>query len=264
MRISVAVVLFLLGTLSANELVAQVADSVDTREIYISTNWPEAAVEVDGEIVGIAQRKHFSVSRDVERVRLVPPSGGGWDIRPVEVAIGDIPGDTLDILLDFPYHYKFESAPYGAEVLLEGSEGTVSLGATPFLYKTDTPLSDYVTFSLTGFLPESVEPGSAMWNRHVVELRPENLTDVSDHIYYGESRRKHRWWIDAAAVSTALAAGALAVHYKFKADNRFDEYTDTGNPDLQPQINRYDDYSTASLVVMEAGIALFAIRLILR
>lgn len=242
----------------------QSVDTLDVREIIVSTNWPDAAVEVDGQIIGIAQRKNFTVDREDKIIRLVPPSGGGWDIRPVEASLEGIAADTVDVLLDFPYHYKFESAPYGAEVSLGEREDRIVLGSTPFLYKSSRPLTDYVTFSLTGFIPESLEPGSDIWNRHVVELSPTNVADIPEHIYYGEPGRKHRWWIDAAAVTTALAAGALAVHYKFKADNRFDDYTITGNPDLQSSINRYDDYSTASLIVMEAGIAVFAIRLILR
>ena len=56
----------------------------------------------------------------------------------------------------------------------------------------------------------------------------------------------------------------MAVHFKFKADRRYDRYVETGDPALRPAIKRYDTYSGVALGVMQAGAGLFAVRLILR
>ncbi len=258
-------ILFVVGiTLVANDVSGQATDSLRLKHIFVSTNWTDAVVEVDGNVLGTAVRKQFVVPSTSKTVKLIPPTGGAWDIHPIQASIDLTAGDSVSIDLDFPHYYKFESAPYGASVVINGASGATVLGTTPFLYESRRPLSEPVEFRLAGFFPEAIAPGDAIWNRYVVEMKPENLDDIADHVYYGQNSRSRRWWIDAAAVATAATAGVLAIHYKFKADSRFDEYERTGNPALRPEIDRLDNYSAVSLVMMEAGIGLFAIRLVLR
>ncbi len=73
-----------------------------------------------------------------------------------------------------------------------------------------------------------------------------------------------RRWIDAAAVTTALVAGAVAVHFKRKADARYDIYRVTGDPTLRPVIRDYDTKSGVAAGVMQAGVTVFAVRLLRR
>ena len=48
------------------------------------------------------------------------------------------------------------------------------------------------------------------------------------------------------------------------ADNRFDRYQETGDPLLRPTIRTYDTRSAVALGAMQAGVGVFAIRLVLR
>jgi hypothetical protein len=124
-------------------------------------------------------------------------------------------------------------------------------------------LTGRIEFSLDGFKPDSVTPGAELWNLHAVDLQPADTDrDAARLALSAPSTRKT--WIDYVAVGTALAAGALAVHFKFEADRRYDRYRKTGDPDLRPGIKRYDVYSGVALGVMQAGVGLFAIRLALR
>ncbi|NND70038.1 MAG: hypothetical protein HKN43_00505 [Rhodothermales bacterium] len=243
--------------------VSRAQSSDEYKVVSVLTNWPAAVVEVDGTTLGPAMQESFLVAAESNTLRLLPPSGGAWTIPPIETAIGGATGDTIVVRVDFPYYYKFESAPYDAKIVLANSANGTLLGMTPFVLETDRPLVNDVELQLQGFGTERIRPGDDIWNRYLVELTPLDANRVRGEMNWTGSKRR-RWWIDAAALTTAVTAGAIAVHYKFKADNRFDEFQRTGNPDLRPRIERFDDYSAVSLGVMQAGIGLFAIRLVLR
>jgi hypothetical protein len=205
------------------------------------------------------------------RLVVVPAIAAGWErdaitlaLPPRDAAWGDAaPGDTLRFRADFPHLYRFESVPYGASVVDAAGD---TLGATPLTLSYGEPLTSRVTFALAGFRPEAVDqPGDALWNRHVVRLEPLGEgSEVSGVAVLGLTPPKRRRWIDAAALTTALVGGAVAVHYKFKADRRYDEYTETTDPALRSDIRRFDTYSAVGLGAMQTGVGVFAIRLILR
>lgn len=77
-----------------------------------------------------------------------------------------------------------------------------------------------------------------------------------------EPARSPRSWIDYVSISGALVAGAVAVHYKMKADSRYEVYRQTGDPTLRPAIKRLDTRSGFAVGAMQVGITVFAIRLI--
>jgi hypothetical protein len=62
----------------------------------------------------------------------------------------------------------------------------------------------------------------------------------------------------------ALAAGIVAVHYKFKGDDLYDEYNETGDPALRNNIDRYDNYSAIALGTMQIGVGVLAFRMVFR
>lgn len=104
--------------------------------------------------------------------------------------------------------------------------------------------------------------GRQVWNRQVVLLEP--LTPPAATAAMHLVERPRRRWIDAVALGTAVAAGAVAVHYKFKADRLYDDYLETTDPALRPQIKANDTRSAVALGVMQAGVAVFAVRLVFR
>ncbi len=52
-------------------------------------------------------------------------------------------------------------------------------------------------------------------------------------------------------VGTAVALGAATAYYKLKADNKFDEYQITGNPELLDETDRYDLISGITFTAMQ-------------
>ncbi|QXD16085.1 hypothetical protein GQ464_003815 [Rhodocaloribacter litoris] len=235
--------------------------------LVLETNEPKAMVFADSLWLGPASRAVFTLPPGVRVLRLVPPAVDAWTIEPRQVDLAALPpGDTLRLHLPFPYHYRVESIPFGAPVYLATDSGRVRLGETPLTYRSPAPLQGDLVIDLPGFERERRPAGTALWNRHVVALTPVAAAAAA---FPGaevdwQPPGKHRAWIDYAAVGTALAAGALAVHFKMKADRRFDHYQRTGDPRLRPAIERYDLYSGIALGVSQISLGFFAIRLLLR
>jgi hypothetical protein len=215
--------------------------------------------------LGTAGIGWYRVPRDAREIRLVPGSSMNWSVEPVRTSVRlDARSDTLSMRLDFPYYYRFDSAPFGATVSVMTGAGEIrDVGTTPVIYTSTAPLARTVQFNLDGYTPAEISPGTDVWNRHFVELRRIGDTAGSppDADYHPPSGRK---WIDVAAVTTAIAGGILAVHYKFKADRLFDQYQETGDPALRQQIQQYDVYSGVALGAMQVGVGVFVVRLILR
>jgi hypothetical protein len=57
-------------------------------------------------------------------------------------------------------------------------------------------------------------------------------------------------------VGTAVALGAATAYFKLEADNRFDEYKVTGDPDLLKQTDRLDVISGVSFVALQLNFGL--------
>ena len=62
----------------------------------------------------------------------------------------------------------------------------------------------------------------------------------------------------------AVAAGAVSIHYKFKADRLNEQYEQTGDAALRPRIHDLDTRAGVALGVMQVGVGVLALRFILR
>ncbi len=79
---------------------------------------------------------------------------------------------------------------------------------------------------------------------------------------YAQPDIRRRRGIDVVALSGAVVAGALAVHYRTKADHRFEDWEQDKQPQLKRDIQRLDVLSGVSTGVMQVGIGVFAFRLV--
>lgn len=234
--------------------------------LVLETNAPDALVVADSVVLGPARSQPYRLPPGTQTVRLVAPEIGSWSQRARTLEVPVTVGDTLAAALRFPYRYRIASLPHGATVTHVVDGRRTVLGTTPATVSRDEPFGGVLTVELSGYLPADVEPGTALWNHHNVALTPvarlaeERKTAEMD---WAPPTRRRRW-IDAAAIGTAVVGGALAIHYKFKADRRYDRYVETGDPALRDVIHRYDVYSGVALGAMQVGVGVFAVRLVLR
>ncbi|MDA1028777.1 MAG: hypothetical protein O3B41_06975 [Bacteroidetes bacterium] len=73
---------------------------------------------------------------------------------------------------------------------------------------------------------------------------------------------KKRKWLTYTAAGASLLAGAAAIHFRTKADSRFNSYLETGSPRIKREIKQLDLKSGMALGVMQIGLGVIAFRLI--
>jgi hypothetical protein len=240
-------------------LVMAVGAVAQPRLLTVETNAPDASVFVDSVRVGTAREGPFAIADTARRVALYPP-GGAWSLLG---ASSDIPaGPTPRVRLDLPYHYRIESQPFDATVTLVAPSGVQTrLGATPLDLSRPQPLDGVLVVTRAGYAEARITPGTGIWNRHIVAL---TATGVPVREGFVERYAPRRLWLDAALVGVAVAATAVSVHYKFQADDLFEQYRETGDPALRPRIERLDTQAGVALTAAGVSIGLFSLRLALR
>ena len=233
------------------------------RTLLLDTNVPAALVFVDSVLIGRAERRVFAITSRARVVQLAAPTPGSWSITPISA---DIPAsrdahasDTVAIELRFPYHYYVNSRPYGADVRVLGDSARV-VGHTPVTFQSPEPADSGFEISLAGYRDVVWSPKPGLWSTHDVELEPLDERVVSPVIRDMDGRR---WWIDAVALGVAGASAAAGIHYKFKADRRYEVYEGSGDPSLRPEIKRLDVRSGVALGVMQAALGVLVVRLII-
>ncbi|MFT5142265.1 MAG: hypothetical protein ACI80V_001574 [Rhodothermales bacterium] len=239
---------------AAGRVAAQVA--------VVTSNDPQALVYADSTWLGPASRGTFELPQGTRLVRVVPSAVGSWGVPGVQAAV--IEGDTVRVSAHFPITYRLEGTPFSAQVYQVNGDDEVLLGTTPVVLHEDAPLAGELVFRRAGFSTVSIQPGTAFWNHHQAVLQPlaEDVLIPAD-VRLDIAHRSRRW-IDYAALGAATVGGILAVHYKIKADNRYAEYSETGDPTLRPRIEQLDDRSAIALGAMQAGVGVFALRLVFR
>lgn len=232
--------------------------------VSIATNAGDALLFADSVLIGPVTSGFIGVPSSTRRLRVAVRNANTWSVPPIERRLDARPGDSVEVHLQFPYHYRIESVPFGARVHVERGEEWDNLGTTPLFYTSETPLDGRIVIERPGYAIERVAPGGDVWNRHVVMLKPSDELDPTAAQVDWHPPKQRSVWIDYAALGTAVVAGVVAVHYKFKADDLYSTYEETADPALRDDIHAHDVRSGVALGVMQAGLGIFALRLVLR
>lgn len=231
--------------------------------VHVQTNDPNAVVFADSLRLGRARLGVFRVPPSARMLRLIASGGDAWSVDPQVMPLTATDGDTVRVHLPFPYHYNIETLPFGVATYLVTNGVRKSLGKTPALFIThDAPTGVFV-LEREGYRAAQITPGREIWNPYLVSMEPLDADMVDPIGRPVRPAHKHRW-IDYSAAVLAIAGGALAVHYKFKADRLDDQYRKTGDPVARPRIRTLDDRSAVSLGVMQAGLVVLAVRFVLK
>src|SRR5690606_5360401 len=237
--------------------------------VAVETNAPAARVHLDGRSVGTAAEGPFAVPPGAVTVQLAESAEASWAPRRAEATVAVREGETTTVRLDLPLRYRVETFPVGAEVRLEHDGTAEQLGTAPLVIERSTPLEGTLVAEAPGFLPARTVPGDSLDNRLTLLLRPLEDGAVPETVAGWEPHRRPSRWIDYAAGATALAAAAVAVHFKFQADEYDDRYRTPGSPErgdprLRAEAERLDGYALAALGAMQVSLGVLAIRFVLR
>ena len=237
-------------------LLMTIPSQAQTKTLQVTSNAASAMVYVDGEWLGTVGDGPFRIPASTRQIRVVPGQGDLWSIDPLVFDLTGDEADPLRLQARFPYVYRIESDPSGAELMAGG----VRLGSTPLRLEQREPLAEVIRASLDGYESAERQPGGELWNHVRFDLQqlPASSRAAASGFAVEAPRRD---WVSIAATATAFAAGALAIHYRTKADNRYDDYNELGKPSLRSDIRRLDVQSGVALGVMQAGLGVVAIRL---
>jgi len=119
-------------------------------------------------------------------------------------------------------------------------------------------------------------PDKDIWtNRHVdVELNDDPVQRIVANFVVNQvvdTTLKPKFGIDAVrtnkkwitiATGVSVLSGVAAIHFRTKADNRFNDYLKTGDNRLKQKVKTLDVQSGLALGVMQIGVGVIAFRLI--
>ncbi|HEX8297974.1 MAG TPA: hypothetical protein VF594_02340 [Rubricoccaceae bacterium] len=209
------------------------------------------------------------------RVALVE-AGAAWNPRRASVTVSVPVGDTLGVGLDLPVRVRIETLPAGASVALVLPDGTSrALGTAPLTADLAPGQAGTLVATLAGYREERapLEASGATEPARPVTLflAPDGLTADAPPVTLLTTERRDRRgaFLDAGIGALTLAAGAVAVVTKFRADRIDNRYRDPASAErgvesLRDEAQRLDRVSLVALGAMQLGVGAIALRLILR
>lgn len=234
---------------------------------YVLVDGNEGTVTVDGLEAG-APGDWIEVEAGARRIGLVDDVRA-WNPRRDLEDVTIQAGDSLALDLRLPTRVRIETLPIRALVVRAHPNGERdTLGVAPL----DLDLEDGVSVSLVATL-DAYRPGrlevDASRPLHTILLSPLPDAPLDVALLPTERSTARRTLVDVGIAAGALAAGALAVHYKFRADSADDRYRNELSPDrgveaFRQEALRLDRISAAALVGMQVGVGVLAVRFVLR
>ena len=235
----------------------------DTGEAFllVQSNLPGSLVLVDSSYAGtVGEQRVIRVDPGLHKVGVAPSEVGSWVLSPPETDVVAVVGDTVTVTLDFPITYRIDSVPFGAAVFREDDDR--ALGETPVIFSTDEVLRAAIILEKSGYATERIIPGTEVINQHTVSLRPlEGQIARSDAEEWSPGSSRSSKWLTYLAVGLIVAGGALAVHFKFEADDKYQEYLVTASSETKHEVDRLDRLSYVALGGVQVGLGILVYRL---
>ena len=194
-----------------------------------------------------------------------------WDALRADIRVAPAAGDSLRLTLHLPRRLRVETLPIRAEVVWEGAAGERNvLGTAPLTVELPADAEGTLVATLEGYQPVRIPLGeAAATGPTTILLQPAAGAEPEIELLPTERSVRHRTLIDVGIGAATVAAAAVAVHYKFRADAIDDDYRGDdpalrGDEALRQEAIRLDRYSAVALGAMQVGVAALAVRFILR
>ena len=245
-------------------LLLTVAVPASAQSAWVRVEAPAGAVVVDGQAAG-APGEWLAVEPGEREVALVEDLQT-WDPRRAVQTVAVAAGDSLAVALALPLRSRVETLPIRALVVREDGGRRDTLGAAPLVLELAPGERAQLVATLDGFDAgrATVEAGEPV----TLVLSPSAGTVPDVALLPTERSTVRRTAIDVSIGAAALVAGAVAVHYKFRADAVDDRYrgdtAERGNEALRQEALRLDRLSAVALGVMQVGVGALALRFVLR
>ena len=242
--------------------------SASAQPAWLYVEATEGTVVVDDSSAGAAGEV-LRVAAGERSVQLVD-AVGAWNPRVDSARVVARAGDTLRVRLELPVRRRIESMPRGAAIALAQPDGSVrALGTAPLTFDLPASTLAEVVAEADGFETARQPVGSASEITFVLVIEPGVRVPPEVQTFATRRASRRRTLIDLGIGAATIAAGAVAVYYKFEADDVDDQYRDPeslrrGDEALRQEALRLDRRSGIALGVMQAGVGVLALRFVLR
>ena len=200
------------------------------------------------------------------RVVVLVDDPRAWNPRRASRTVELGAGDSVSVALALPLRSRVETLPIRALVVRTDGGRRDTLGTAPLVLELAPGERATLVATLDGFddARATVPAGEAV----TLMLSPAAGTVPDVALLPTERSTVRRTVIDVSLGAAALVAGAVAVHYKFRADAVDDRYrgdtAERGDEVLRQEALRLDRISAGALAVMQVGVGALALRFVLR
>ncbi len=210
-------------------------------------------VRVDSVLVGKTPIQQFSLSPGEHTIQVFPNNNGIWNVqeRIFRLTVKSHQDTTINAIFSRPVYIN--SIPFGANLLYDSTK----IGTTPLYIPFEENKGKKFELVKSGYKPYffTLDTTHSIFAR----LKPENATtEVSKPHLLGfipKRRLKSKFTLLALTVATHWAS----FYFKNQADENFDKYNRTTNPQLMDRYwnrtKKFDRLSAISLGVSYASLA---------
>lgn len=207
-------------------------------QLLIQTNRDSTGFFIDNKFIGVGKNLTLNIEAGTHTIYLVE-SIKQWDAEIIKDTILVEGINQLNLEYNFNEKFLVNTVPQDVSV-----------------YEKD---------SLMGFTPAYIESGFT--DLQLKKLNYQNINvsfneiaggDKPELIFTGEPPETPFYGsaLFTLLLGTAIALGATTAYLKLEADDKFEEYSITGDPELIDEVNQYDVASATTLVIFELNVAL--------
>ena len=181
-----------------------------------------------------SRTEKLDLSKGTYIVRIVE-NDGDWDSKEITDTITIQNCNPINLSYNFSgRNYYLETDPADAHVIVNDSV----IGYTPLLLSSGY---NNLLLSKKDYADKFVSTDQ-LTNSQIIKL--DYIGDGANQSFYGSPKF-------LILVGTAVALGAVTAYYKLKADDKFDKYQITGNPDLLDETDKFDLISGITFTAMQ-------------
>ena len=206
--------------------------------LTIQTNAENAALFFDDKFIGVGSEIQVETKPGIHLIQVVS-NLKEWNAEIITDTINTEDSESLFLNYDFNAQLILNTIPQDVSVFERDS----LVGFTPILLE-----ESYNEIKLEKSYYQSIK----------VTQEEISKGKIPELLYTGHPPEQHFYGstLFNILLGTAIALGATTAYYKLEADNKFDEYKITGNPELIDDVDKYDLLSGATLIALEVNFAL--------
>lgn len=206
---------------------AGVAQETVQGYLTLQTEHRGLEVRVDGNRVGHTPVRELALAPGPHEVGVENPYRSNWFDRPWTAEVVVTAGDTAVVDVVFEKSYSVNSQPFGAAVHFEQE----LLGETPLFFSLAEDSTGTVRLSREGYVDTSFVIGDSKRRYFNIALVPEQpVTPPEVAADIAPEKQKRSKLPIYLAVGVSAAAGGLALYFRQKGNERYDQYLSTGDP----------------------------------